>query len=44
MLTSAEPFGRDIEFEAEQDNRGGTPGTDFLAMVGRLASPHGGEA
>jgi hypothetical protein len=30
--------------EAEQDNRGGTPSTDFLAMVGRLAGPHGGEA
>jgi len=30
--------------EAEQDNRGGTPGTDFLAMIGRLAGPHGGDA
>ena len=29
--------------EAEQDHRGGTPGTDFLAMVGRLANQHGGE-
>jgi hypothetical protein len=29
--------------EAEKDNRGGTPGTDFLAMVGRLAGPNGGE-